>query len=34
MYSWIHVIVATTCALIAWYTLSREPEPEPVGSAD
>ena len=27
MYSWVHVLVATTCALIAWYTLSREPEP-------
>jgi alpha-1,6-mannosyltransferase len=27
MYSWIHVLVATTCATIAWYTLSREPEP-------
>jgi alpha-1,6-mannosyltransferase len=27
MYSWIHVLVATTCAAIAWYTLSREPEP-------
>ncbi len=24
MYSWVHVLVATTCALIAWYTLSRD----------
>ncbi len=29
MYSWIHVLLATTCALIAWRTLSRAPEPEP-----
>jgi alpha-1,6-mannosyltransferase len=27
MYSWIHVFVATTCAAIAWYALSRTPEP-------
>jgi alpha-1,6-mannosyltransferase len=27
MYSWIHVLVATTCAAIAWYTLSKAPEP-------
>ena len=27
MYSWIHVLIATTCAVIAWYTLSRAPEP-------
>ncbi|MBV9722757.1 MAG: polyprenol phosphomannose-dependent alpha 1,6 mannosyltransferase MptB, partial [Mycobacterium sp.] len=27
MYSWIHVLLATTCAAIAWYTLSRAPEP-------
>jgi alpha-1,6-mannosyltransferase len=27
MYSWIHVLLATTCAVIAWYALSREPEP-------
>jgi alpha-1,6-mannosyltransferase len=26
MYSWIHVVLATTCAVIAWYALSREPE--------
>ena len=30
MYSWIHVLLATACALIAWYALSRAPEPEPV----
>jgi alpha-1,6-mannosyltransferase len=34
MYSWIHVLLATACALIAWYTLSRAPEREPVGPAD
>ena len=27
MYSWIHVGIATTCALIAWHTLYRAPEP-------
>jgi alpha-1,6-mannosyltransferase len=26
MYSWIHVLLATTCAVIAWYALYREPE--------
>lgn len=26
MYSWIHFGIATTCALIAWYTLYRAPE--------
>lgn len=26
MYSWIHVGIATSCALIAWYTLYRAPE--------
>jgi alpha-1,6-mannosyltransferase len=31
MYSWIHVLVATACAAIAWYTLSRQPVPEPAG---
>jgi alpha-1,6-mannosyltransferase len=30
MYSWIHVLLATTCASIAWYTLSRAPAPEPL----
>jgi len=30
MYSWIHVFVATTCAAIAWYALSRTPEPAEV----
>lgn len=27
MYSWIHVLLATACAVIAWYTLDRAPEP-------
>ncbi|MCV7261163.1 alpha-(1-_6)-mannopyranosyltransferase A [Mycobacterium shimoidei] len=27
MYSWIHVIIATSCALLAWYTLHRTAEP-------
>jgi alpha-1,6-mannosyltransferase len=27
MYSWLHVSIATACAVIAWYTLSRTPEP-------
>lgn len=27
MYSWIHVIIATSCALLAWYTLYRAREP-------
>jgi alpha-1,6-mannosyltransferase len=31
MYSWIHVLLATTCAAIAWYALYRAPEP--VGDA-
>jgi alpha-1,6-mannosyltransferase len=29
MYSWIHVILATACAVAAWYSLSRAPEHEP-----
>jgi alpha-1,6-mannosyltransferase len=29
MYSWIHVLLATACALIAWYTLFHAPEREP-----
>jgi alpha-1,6-mannosyltransferase len=29
MYSWIHVLLATGCALIAWYTLLHAPEREP-----
>jgi alpha-1,6-mannosyltransferase len=30
MYSWLHVLLATTCAGLAWYSLSRAPEtPEP-----
>ncbi|HUH72663.1 MAG TPA: alpha-(1-_6)-mannopyranosyltransferase A [Mycobacterium sp.] len=27
MYSWLHVSLATACALVAWYTLYRTPEP-------
>jgi alpha-1,6-mannosyltransferase len=34
MYSWIHVLTATACAAIAWYTLSRTPETEPAVAAD
>jgi len=34
MYSWIHVLIATACAAIAWYTLSRTPETEPAVAAD
>jgi alpha-1,6-mannosyltransferase len=30
MYSWIHVLVATTCATIAFYAVSRAPVPEPI----
>ena len=30
MYSWIHVLLATACAVAAWYSLSRAPEHEPV----
>ena len=33
MYSWIHVLVATACAMIAWRAVSRAPEPAPVGDA-
>ncbi|KAA0120747.1 alpha-(1-_6)-mannopyranosyltransferase A [Mycolicibacterium sp. P9-22] len=29
MYSWIHVILATACAVAAWYSLSRAPEQQP-----
>jgi alpha-1,6-mannosyltransferase len=28
MYSWFHVLIATSCALIAWYTLNRVAIPE------
>lgn len=31
MYSWIHVLLATGCAVAAWYSLSRAPE-EPAGT--
>ncbi len=34
MYSWIHVLVATTCAAIAWYTLSQAPEAARASPAD
>ncbi|MBV9318642.1 MAG: alpha-(1-_6)-mannopyranosyltransferase A [Mycobacterium sp.] len=27
MYSWIHVLLATACALVAWYALYRAPQP-------
>jgi alpha-1,6-mannosyltransferase len=27
MYSWVHVAIATACALLAWYTLYRAPAP-------
>ncbi|MGV0744611.1 alpha-(1-_6)-mannopyranosyltransferase A [Mycolicibacterium sp. XJ870] len=28
MYSWAHVLLTTACAVVAWYSLSRAPEPE------
>ncbi len=31
MYSWLHVIGATACAVFAWYRLSRAPEPAETG---
>jgi alpha-1,6-mannosyltransferase len=34
MYSWIHVILATACALVAWYSLYRAPEPPPESTPD
>ncbi|ORV12649.1 alpha-(1-_6)-mannopyranosyltransferase A [Mycobacterium celatum] len=34
MYSWVHVIIATGCALIAWYALYRAPRPEVAGDAE
>jgi hypothetical protein len=33
MYSWIRVLEATACAIIAWRALARTPEPAPVGGA-
>jgi alpha-1,6-mannosyltransferase len=33
MYSWLHVLVATSCALIAWHTLNRAPASELIGDA-
>lgn len=29
MYSWAHVLLTTACAVAAWYSLYRAPEPEP-----
>ncbi|MGV9800666.1 alpha-(1-_6)-mannopyranosyltransferase A [Mycobacterium sp. NPDC003449] len=29
MYSWAHVLLTTACAVVAWYSLSRAPEPGP-----
>ncbi|CAM5735537.1 alpha-(1-_6)-mannopyranosyltransferase A [Mycolicibacterium aubagnense] len=29
MYSWLHVILATGCAVAAWYSLAHAPEPQP-----
>lgn len=29
MYSWLHVILATGCAVAAWYWLAHAPEPQP-----
>jgi alpha-1,6-mannosyltransferase len=34
MYSWIHVLIATACAVAAWHALSRAPEPKVQDSAD
>jgi alpha-1,6-mannosyltransferase len=34
MYSWIHVMIATSCALIACYTLFRAPQPEDAEDAE
>jgi alpha-1,6-mannosyltransferase len=27
MYSWLHVLLATACAGLAWYSLAKTPEP-------
>jgi alpha-1,6-mannosyltransferase len=27
MYSWLHVLLATACAAVAWYSLAKAPEP-------
>ena len=27
MYSWIHVVLASACAAVAWYSLYKAPEP-------
>lgn len=32
MYSWIHVLLATVCAGLAWYVLSRTEEPQRAGA--
>jgi len=34
MYSWIHVLLATACALAAWYALYRTEEPPPRDDAE
>ncbi|TFV60597.1 alpha-(1-_6)-mannopyranosyltransferase A [Mycobacterium sp. PS03-16] len=31
MYSWVHVLLAAGCAVAAWYSLARAPEPAAVG---
>jgi alpha-1,6-mannosyltransferase len=32
MYSWLHVSLATACALAAWYALHRAPDARPDGA--
>lgn len=32
MYSWLHVILATGCAVAAWYSLAHAPEPQPAAA--
>ena len=34
MYSWLHVSLATACALAAWYALYRAPDPRPDGAEE
>ena len=33
MYSWMHVLLATACAVVAWYSLRNAPEPPPDSTA-
>ncbi|MBS4730278.1 alpha-(1-_6)-mannopyranosyltransferase A [Mycobacterium sp. SM1] len=33
MYSWIHVVLATTCAVVAWWALYRAPQPHRAATA-